>query len=318
MCAYTFGVGIAEALHRVDWQGGLFFEVPAIIASRILWTKVKIGTDGIEASDDATDAIRDLEEAVDKTIRETQSLSNGEPPVPQKDTTEVSLSRDTLATGDQSNRGREVDDARSFQNERDPVLLFARLRVDIEQALRRMARLAALARANGPFMNANSLVRILRRYDLINAELGAALARVLSVANAALHGDLAANHSEEAEIAELGVRALNGLRRLTALNTWIGEAIAVRAGVMGQQVETRSKIDGTGSLRVNGIRVLVAANSSISLVHEPGVFSVLPEEADAYVIDKLTERGIPFAWVSGDGFRGNVLALEAAPWLFAS
>ncbi len=331
---YTFVIGVVEAFHVIDWQTGIFFEVPALVLGRVLWTRFKVGTEGLELSDDPVDAFRDATDALDATMRKatTESGANVESKAPF-DEDRKALGQEegpkTLSSGDIERTFKlavQTDDAltetvaaeaNAFRSERDPVMLFARLRVDLELALRRMAQLAGLIAKDQKGLSPMMLVHKLSAANLIDYRLTQALRRVLRVCNAAVHGEFDPElSSERSEVADLGAQVLNGIRDVATSPSWVGSALVSRARILEQRVVTR-EMNAGGRLVINNVPFRITGSMSIILRIDFEGVSVLTREPIPGAIESYVREEKAVAWVIGGGFNGTIQARDKAAWLFA-
>jgi len=308
MAAYAIGVGVCYARSLFDWKGGLFFEVPLIIFSRVLWNSIKVGKDGVEFTETPSEALRNAEQVTAQYLAaaEADDSRNVGAAVVSQGGASLSL----IASGSQS--------AELLKAETDPLLAMARLRIDIERELRRTAILAGLI-PRDKILPISSILTELTRHELIPFDSARALRSVIDVANRALHGRV--DIPTDSSIARVGAEIIRNIQELALTESWLTKVLSVRARANNLSVELNVRPAGADR-RIADIKIgntlfevkRVTSSGTVAAIQDYDIL-VVCERPSLDSIERATASHFALAWPSGDVFLGTPSVTEVAPWL---
>ena len=306
------------------WPAGLFFEVPVLLFSRIIWKSVKVGKDGVDLSDEIEIATEKAVVAVASQVKDEQSKSQSNERVNQA-TGEVVM--DILpATSDSSKSTlfSRLDEFDEIEAEEDPTILFVKVRATIEHEIRRMARLAGLLKLNTHPRSHRVLLANLASYNLVSRGVYEALTEILIVANKVVRRVIKLDDINVADMARVSREVVDGLSSIPLLPSWVETAVYVRALCADRDVKRSSLVEKLNSadMFVDNVRIKIKFCVDMEMINQAAntntkalLISVaeIPRES----VRELSLRlGVALAWADGQQFRGNDKAVKVAPWLF--
>jgi hypothetical protein len=331
MTAWAVGVAVVLAVKWIDWITAIFFEVPLVLVGRVIWDTIKVGKDGVELS--VSRVVTDAAARIDLSVESIASRDRDESAAKQAATAEAPEVQPKPAdlVDEKSNPATPKDPfvasvanaleiartsrvSLTVDDDRSPLLIMAQLRIDIEQELRRMAFLAGLVRP-GQNLGAGVFLRLLRSNELLPDDIADALDQVIKIANAALHGDQRVADSEYPALRSAANRMLEGLNELTQTETWIANAVYVRAKKAGLTVEREYRFgQAQADLYVGELPIVVARPVRGPLIAPSDGLLVVAGETTMFDVERYNSSAA-VAWIVDGAFIGTARAVAIAPWL---
>lgn len=303
------------------WPAGLFFEVPLLFFSRIIWKNVKVGKDGVDLSDEieavtekaVVAVVSQLEDERMKSLPPPNNLGEVEPQIKSHDTVSNPNSNDLESL-------IRFDVMGDIEAEQNPVILFVRLRADIERELRRMGRLAGLLKLNDQPRSHRHLLAKLASNNLVNLQVYETLKDVMFLAAKVADRGVELNDFDVSLTARESRKVLQGLSSLPSLPSWVENAVYVRAqnadrSVLRSEVSSKDSVD----FFVDTIPIIVKMRvdkAEIERAAATGSLLISVEVPRKERREFSLQSNAALAWTDGQGFFGTERAVQVAPWLF--
>jgi hypothetical protein len=320
LIGYPIAVALGLAVHPEPLPVDGFLSVPLLWPLAVFFRRFKATASGLEietaeVKEDLTTAVAAIEE---KTPPKALTAgTEAELPAEQRS---VTLTGGTLnitggfitAEATASPRSDVVD----FLVSDDPAVQLAALRIAIERELRGAAELAHLPAT--PATRPLPLKRLLTelvRHELLPDDLAVPLARVIDVANRAIHGAPIEPGADNV-VADLGPRLIDGLRRLPSTSSWRAALVRARAGeqTVRELPPEELSLDDSEGLAVGDvhIRLLQTLRTDAGERRDIIWFAGTPPGPKERSVPR---DDLPLAWIQGRSIVGTPSAKAMAPWL---